>query len=82
MLDTLFERATHIPIWILSLGNAVVGIEELESKMTRRGRRTRSIALKYQHLPAVATREKKQSNREFLVVGVDPDSALVKGEAA
>ena len=82
MLDTLFERATHIPIWILSLGNAVVGIEELEAKMTRLGRQTKAIALKYQHLPAVATREKKQTNREFLVIGVDPTSALVKGEAA
>ena len=37
MLDTLFERATHIPVWLLSLGNAVVGIEELEAKMTRLG---------------------------------------------
>lgn len=82
MLDTLFERATHIPLWILSLGNAVVGIEELEAKMARHGRQTKAIALKYQHLPAVSTKEKKQTNREFLVIGVDPESALIKGEAA
>jgi hypothetical protein len=83
MLDAVFERATHIPVWVLSLGNAVVGIEELEAKMARHGRRTKAIALRYQHLPAVATAEKKRENREFLVVGVDPGSALVsKGEAA
>ncbi len=83
MLDTVFERATHIPVWVLSLGNAVVGIEELEAKMARHGRRTKAIALRYQHLPAVATEEKKAANREFLVIGVDPASALVtKGEAA
>jgi len=83
LLDGLFERAQHIPVWILSLGNAVVSLEELESKMTRLGRRTKAVALKYQHLPAVATEEKKRENREYLVIGVDPDSALVrKGEAA
>ncbi len=78
MLDTLFERATHIPIWILSLGNAVVGVEELEAKMATHGRQTKAIALKYQHLPAVATAEKKRENREFLVVGWDPNATLIR----
>ncbi len=73
MLDTLFDRAQHIPVWLLSLGNAVVGIEELEAKMTRFGRSTRAIEIKYKHLPAVATAEKNESNREFLVVGWDPE---------
>ena len=82
MIDGLFDRAGHIPIWILSLGNAVVGVEDLEAKMLKHGRRTKAIALKYQHLPAVATEEKKRENREFLVIGVDKSSALVKGEAA
>ena len=69
MIDELFERAQHIPIWLLSLGNAVVRIDELESKMTRFGRRTKAIEIDYQHLPAVATEEKKRQNKEFLVVG-------------
>lgn len=72
MLDGLFERARHIPVWILSLGTAVVSVEELEAKMTKHGRRTKAIALRYQHLPAVATDEKKRENREFVVLGVDP----------
>jgi hypothetical protein len=71
MLDSLFEASAHIPIWVLSLGNAVVGIEELEAKMTRPGRQTRAIEIKYAHLPAVATAEKKATNKEFLVVGWD-----------
>lgn len=78
LLDTLFENATHIPVWLLSLGNAVVGIEELEAKMSKHGRQTKAIALKYQHLPAVATREKKETNREFLVVGWDPNAPLLR----
>jgi len=77
MLDTLFERAQHIPLWILSLGNEVVTLEELESKMVRLGRHTKAIAIKYAHLPAVSTAEKKESNREFLVVGWDAEAALL-----
>ena len=74
MLDSLFERAVHIPVWVLSLGNAVVGLEELEQKMARFGRTTRATEIRYQHLPAVATEEKKAANREFLVVGWDPEA--------
>jgi 16S rRNA G966 N2-methylase RsmD len=76
MIDTLLERAQHIPIWVLSFGNAAVSLEELEAKMIRLGRRTKAIAIKYQHLPAVATDEKKASNREYLLIGVDPRSTL------
>jgi adenine-specific DNA methylase len=78
LLDTLFDRARHIPVWLLSLGNAVVGLDDLEAKMTRLGRQTRAIAIRYQHLPAVATAEKKRENREFLVIGWDPEAPLFK----
>jgi hypothetical protein len=81
MLDVLFERARHVPVWVLSLGNAVVGIDELEGKMNKLGRATKAIAVKYQHLPAIATEEKKQENREFLVVGWVPDSPLLRDGA-
>jgi adenine-specific DNA methylase len=71
MIDALLERAKHIPVWVLSLGNAVVGVDELEAKMIRLGRKTKAMEIAYQHLPAVATDEKKQTNKEFLVVGWD-----------
>jgi adenine-specific DNA methylase len=77
LIDGLFERARHIPIWLLSLGNAVVTLQDLEEKMRRLGRETRAIEIKYQHLPAVATDEKKEKNREFLVVGWDPTAVLL-----
>ena len=76
MIDTLLERATHVPVWVLSFGNAVATLEELESKMARLGRVTKAIAIRYQHLPAVATDEKKRSNREYLLIGIDPSSTL------
>jgi len=84
MIDQLFERAQHIAVWVLSLGNAVVSIDELEAKMTRLGRKTKALEIAYQHLPAVATDEKKATNKEFLVVGWDPDllGGLLQGLSA
>ena len=78
MIDQLLERAVHIPVWLLSLGNAVVTLDELEAKMISLKRTTRAIEIKYAHLPAVATEEKKATNREFLVVGWDPNSELLR----
>src|SRR5262249_5101356 len=59
------------------LGNAVVTLDELAEKMRRPGRETKAIEIRYQHLAAVATEEKKEKNREFLVVGWDPSAALL-----
>jgi len=78
MIDHLFEKAMHIPIWLLSLGNEVVKIDELEAKMARLGRITRAIEIKHQHLAAVATDEKKKRNLELLVIGWDAESPLIE----
>ena len=82
MIDGLLQQARHIPIWLLSLGNAVVTIGELEEKMRRLGRETRSIEIKYAHLPSVATAEKNEANREFLVVGWDPTAPIFREAGA
>jgi adenine-specific DNA methylase len=79
MIDRLFERAQHIPVWLLSLGNAVAALDELEAKMTKLGRATKAIEIRYQHLAAIATDEKKEANREFLVVGWDPTAPVLAG---
>jgi adenine-specific DNA-methyltransferase len=76
MIDGLLDAARHIPIWLLSLGNEVVGIGELAEKMCRLGRQTRALEIRHQHLPAIATEEKKERNREFLIVGWDPAAEL------
>jgi len=81
MIDTLLERAGHIPVWLLSFGNEVTALEELEAKMARLRRRTKAIAIKYAHLPAVSTAEKKASNREFLVMGWDAEAPLTRRDS-
>jgi adenine-specific DNA methylase len=77
VIDGLLERAAHVPLWLLSFGNAAVTLAELEEKMRRLGRATRAIEIKYQHLPSIATDAKKETNREYLVVGWDPAAALL-----
>ncbi|MFH1833510.1 MAG: DNA adenine methylase, partial [bacterium] len=79
LLDRVFERATHIPVWVLSLGNATVGIEDLEAKMRTHGREVRSTSIQYAHKASVAAKESRQQNREFVVAGWDPESLLMQG---
>lgn len=77
LLDQVLERATHIPVWVLSLGNATVTIEELEAKMRKHGREVRSTSMQYAHKPSVSKEESRRTNREFIVLGVDRESELL-----
>ncbi len=42
--------------------------------MARLGRQTRSIAVKYSRLAALAKQEKRSADREYLVVGWDAEA--------
>jgi adenine-specific DNA methylase len=78
LLDTLFEKAAGIPVWVLSLGNATTTLEDLDSKMRQHGREVHSTAVRYAHKAAVASVEARQSNREFIVVGWNPAAPLLQ----
>jgi adenine-specific DNA methylase len=82
MLDQLFESAAHIPVWVLSLGNATVTIEELEAKMRAHGREVRSTSIHYAHKAAVAKAESREQNREFILVGWDPEVPLLRRQVS
>ncbi len=73
-IDRLLARAGHIPVWVLSFGHETVSLDELEAKMAHLGRQTRSIAVKYSRLAALAKEEKRQADQEYLVVGWDPEA--------
>ncbi|MDZ4806467.1 MAG: DNA adenine methylase [Candidatus Eisenbacteria bacterium] len=70
-IDTLLEAASHVPVVIVSFGNVATTAGDLEAKMLRLGRKARTLEIQYQHMPAVATAEKKEKNRELLVIGWD-----------
>ncbi|MCK4415186.1 MAG: DNA adenine methylase, partial [Candidatus Eisenbacteria sp.] len=60
VLDRVFEKATHIPLWVLSLGNATVSIAELEAMMRKHGREVRSTEIKYAHKASLAAKESRE----------------------
>ncbi|MBU2691247.1 MAG: DNA adenine methylase [Candidatus Eisenbacteria bacterium] len=81
MIDGLFKQAAHIPVWILSLGNAEVTLGELEQKMRGYGREVRATEIRYMHKPSQSSEEKRQQNREFILVGWDSDAELIRDRA-
>lgn len=78
MVDELFKRATHIPVWVLSFGNAVAALGDLETRMQAHGRATRTVAIRYAHKQSVASKIKNALNQEFVVVGWDPEAAVLR----
>ena len=77
MVDELLKRALHIPVWVLSFGNAVNELHDLEEKMRALGRETRTTTVRYAHKESVASRDKTEENLEFVVVGWDPQELSI-----
>ena len=69
-LDEVFARAAHIPMWIISMGNAK-GQNNLVDlvRLVERHRPAKAYSLHYRHIPAVATKDHQANCREWLVVG-------------
>ena len=67
-LDELFHACRHIPIWLVSLGNAAIGKEELVNLISRHGTIRRVVEIPYRHLESIASEGKNERNREYLVL--------------
>jgi adenine-specific DNA methylase len=78
-IDALLDVAAHIPLWVLSFGNAACSLDALETKMVDRGRQVRVLEIKYAHKVSVARKDTRAANREFLVLGWDPESLPTSG---
>ncbi len=72
LLDELLDRSRHIPVVLLSCGNAEITLAELEARMQRVGRDVRGLEIPYAHKASVARASVRERNRELLVIGVDP----------
>jgi adenine-specific DNA methylase len=67
-LDELFHTCSHIPIWLVSLGNAAIGKEELVNLIRRHRTVRRVLELAYRHLESIASEEKNAKNREYIIL--------------
>lgn len=67
-LEELFQAAVHIPVWLVSLGNAVLDLEGLLDLIRPHRPNIKSVEVPYCHLGSIATEEKNARNREFIVL--------------
>ena len=68
-IDRLFEKARHVPLWVMSFGNARVSLEELVALMKKHRSRVEARAIEYVHCTGLVGEERKRANREFILVG-------------
>jgi adenine-specific DNA-methyltransferase len=67
ILNSLFEKAQHIPVWILSYGNQQMSLPDLMDlvKQHAAGRQVKGFAKSYRHMPHVS---QSDSNQELLIL--------------
>ena len=71
LLTDLFVACEHIPIWLLSLNNAVLDQKALEDLVGRHRKNVRCLAIPYRHLTSIASEKKNEENREYIVLATN-----------
>lgn len=69
ILPRLFEAADHIPVWVVSYGNARIALPELMDLVRRFRPQVEGRAIRYVHCTGLAGEESRRRNQELLVVG-------------
>jgi hypothetical protein len=67
-LGELFQAATHIPAWLISLNNAVLTLDQLLELIRPHRPEVRAVEVPYRHLGSIASEEKNETNREYIVL--------------
>jgi len=63
----LLAQCDAYPLWVISYGNAVSDLDTVRQTVER-FRSARAIEIAYSHMNAVATKEKRERNREFVIL--------------
>jgi site-specific DNA-adenine methylase len=66
-LVALLAESQEYPLWVISYGNAVVDLATLVAAVEQY-RPARGVELRYSHMNAVAGSEKREKNREFIIL--------------
>ena len=67
-LERLFAASQKYPLWVVSYGNAVIGLEILVEMIGKFKSDVEAQEIPYIHLTGLSSSEKRESNREFLVI--------------
>ena len=67
-MERLFEASRRFPLWVVSYGNAELQMEDLVAMISRYKRDVQTESFRYVHLTGLSSEEKREKNREFLIV--------------
>ena len=68
-VERMFDLARHVPLWVMSFGNAMADLEEIVSLMRKFRSRVEAREIAYAHCTGLASAEHRERNREFVLVG-------------
>jgi adenine-specific DNA methylase len=68
VLERLFEASQKFPLWVVSYGNATIGLDTLVEMIGRFKSEVSAEEIQYIHLTGLSSREKREANREFLII--------------
>jgi len=64
---SLLAQCQAYPLWVISYGNAVVDLQTVKNAIEQ-FRPAHAVEIAYSHMTAVATRAKRDANREFVIL--------------
>ncbi len=67
-LEELFHAASHIPVWLMSLNNAVLTLDQLLDLVRCHRPEVKAAQVPYRHLRSIASEVKNESNREYVIL--------------
>jgi 16S rRNA G966 N2-methylase RsmD len=67
-LERLFEAAHRFPLWAISYGNTELSLDDLVRIVRRFRCDVRTESFHYIHLTGLSSAEKREQNREFLII--------------
>ena len=67
-LERLLEASHHIPVWVLSYGNAEANLDDVVRLVARFRPVIAAEEFRYAHLTGLSAEEHRERNREFLVL--------------
>ncbi len=71
LLGELLQACRHIPVWLVSLNNAALELDELQDLIRPYRPNINAIQVPYRHLASIASEEKNAKNKEFIVLATE-----------
>jgi hypothetical protein len=67
-LPALFSACRHLPIWLVSLNNAALDLEQFTDLIRPHRPKIRAIRVAYRHLGSIASEQKNAQNEEYVIL--------------